>query len=36
MLPQSGNHIGDTWVIGETPWVWLVAPGAAHADWIDP
>ena len=36
MVPQESNSIGDTWVVGETPWVWLVAPGAAQADWIDP
>ena len=36
MLPQSGNAIGDTWVVGGTPYVWMVAPGAAQADWIDP
>src|SRR5215469_14948500 len=29
MLPQSGNALGDTWIIGQTPWVWVVAPGAA-------
>jgi hypothetical protein len=36
MLPQSGNQIGDTWVVGRTPWVWIWTPGAARADWIDP
>jgi hypothetical protein len=36
MLPSSGNYIGDTWVVGDTPWLWLAAPGATHADWIDP
>jgi hypothetical protein len=36
MLPPSGNALGDIWVVGDTPWVWLFAPGAAHADWIDP
>jgi len=36
MLPSSGNQIGDMWVIGQTPWVWIWAPGATHADWIDP
>jgi hypothetical protein len=36
MLPASGKHIGDTWVVGDTPWVWIWAPGAAQADWIDP
>jgi hypothetical protein len=36
MLPQSGNLLGDMWVAGDTPWVWIWAPGAARADWIDP
>ena len=36
MLPASGNQLGDTWVVGETPWVWIWAPGASQADWIDP
>ena len=36
MLPATGNSLGDTWAIGENFWVWLVAPGAARADWFDP
>jgi hypothetical protein len=36
VLPSSGNSIGDTWIVGQTPWVWIRAPGAAQADWIDP
>jgi hypothetical protein len=36
MLPASGNRLGDTWVVGDMPWVWIWAPGAARADWIDP
>jgi hypothetical protein len=36
MLPSSGNQLGDTWVVGETPWAWIWAPGAAKLDWIDP
>jgi hypothetical protein len=36
MLPSSGNAQGDTWVVGDTPWVWIWAPGAVQADWIDP
>ena len=36
MLPSSGNALGDTWGVGDTPWVWIWAPGAARADWIDP
>jgi hypothetical protein len=36
MLPTNGNALGDTWIVGETPFVWIWAPGAARADWIDP
>jgi hypothetical protein len=36
MLPMSGNAIGDTWVIGDSAWVWVAAPGAGTANWIDP
>jgi hypothetical protein len=36
MLPTSGNALGDTWVIGDSAWVWIVAPGAGTANWIDP
>jgi hypothetical protein len=36
MLPSSGNALGETWVVGETPWIWIWAPGATRADWIDP
>jgi hypothetical protein len=32
MLPSSGNALGGTWVVGDTPWVWIWAPGAARAD----
>jgi hypothetical protein len=40
-LPATGE-LGDTWFVegGEgtedTMWVWLVAPGTTHAQWIDP
>ena len=36
LLPSSGNLLGDMWVVGDTPWVWIWAPSAARADWIDP
>jgi len=36
MLPMFGNAIGDTWVIGDSAWVWVAAPGAGTANWIDP
>jgi hypothetical protein len=36
MLPMFGNAIGDTWVIEDSAWVWVAAPGAGSANWIDP
>jgi hypothetical protein len=36
MLPANGNQLGDTWVVGDTAWVWLTQPGATQASWIDP
>jgi hypothetical protein len=36
LLPQSGNQLGDTWVVGHTPWVWIVAPGWSQPLWVDP
>jgi hypothetical protein len=35
-LPRSGNAIGDTWVIGRTPWLWLTVPGTTSPTWVDP
>jgi hypothetical protein len=35
-LPMSGNAIGDTWVVRDSVWVWVAAPGASSANWIDP
>jgi hypothetical protein len=35
MLPSVGNALGDTWVIGDKAWVWIVALGPDPADWID-
>lgn len=36
-LPVTGNHVGDTWVVGDNhEWVWLTAPGSSQATWIDP
>jgi hypothetical protein len=26
MLPMSGNAIGNTWVIGDSAWMWVAAP----------
>jgi hypothetical protein len=36
MLPASGNAIGDTWVVGDSAWVWVAAPDTGSANWIDP
>jgi hypothetical protein len=36
MLPTSGNAIGDTWVVGDSAWVWVAAPGTGSANWVDP
>ena len=36
MLPSSGNALGGMWVVGDNAWLWVAAPGAAQADWIDP
>ena len=35
-LPSHRNQIGDMYLVGNVPFVWLFAPGATHADWIDP
>jgi hypothetical protein len=34
-LPRIG-HVGDTWLVGTTPWIWLTVPGTAAPTWIDP
>ena len=36
LLPRTGNHIGDTWIVGNVPWVWITAPGTTAPAWIDP
>jgi hypothetical protein len=36
LLPASGNAIGDAWAVGDAAWVWIAAPGAPSAKWIDP
>jgi hypothetical protein len=35
-LPSHPNQIGDMYLVGNVPWVWIFAPGASRADWIDP
>ena len=36
MPPIAGNAIGDTWMVGDTPWIWLITPGTAAPQWVDP
>ena len=36
LLPIHRNAIGDMFVVNGVPWVWIWAPGAARADWIEP
>jgi hypothetical protein len=35
-LPQSGNSIGDTWIVNSVPWVWITVPGTTVPTWVDP
>ena len=35
-LPTSGNTIGDTWLVENTPWVWITVPGTTAPTWVDP
>jgi hypothetical protein len=35
-LPSHPNQIGDMYLVGNVPFVWLFAPGASRAGWIDP
>jgi hypothetical protein len=34
-LPRIGQ-IGDTWLVGKTPWIWLTVPGTSSPTWVDP
>jgi len=34
-LPRVG-HIGDLYVVGTTPWIWVQVPGTAAPTWVDP
>jgi hypothetical protein len=36
MLPQHGNQIDDTYLVANTPWIWLVTPGTRVPQWVDP
>ena len=35
-LPTKGNTIGDTWLVENTPWIWLTVPGTTAPTWVDP
>jgi hypothetical protein len=35
-LPSHRNAIGDMYLVKGVPFVWVFAPGAQQADWIDP
>jgi hypothetical protein len=35
-LPSHRNAIGDMYLVGNVPFVWLFPPGASRADWIEP
>jgi hypothetical protein len=35
-LPTHRNAISDMYLVAGVPFVWIWAPGASHADWIDP
>jgi hypothetical protein len=35
-LPFHRNTIGDMYLVCNVPFVWLFAPGASRAGWIDP
>jgi len=35
-LPSHHNAIGDMYVVQGVPFVWVFAPGATNANWIDP
>ena len=34
-LPQIG-HIGDMYVVANTPWIWIRVPGTPAPTWVDP
>jgi hypothetical protein len=35
-LPQAGNVIGDTWLVENTPWIWIIVPGTTAPTRVDP
>jgi hypothetical protein len=34
-LPRAG-HIGDMYVVGSVPWIWIQVPGTTAPTWVDP
>jgi hypothetical protein len=34
-LPRVG-HIGDMYVVGSVPWIWIQVPGTSAPMWVDP
>jgi hypothetical protein len=34
-LPRAG-HIGDMYVVGDVPWIWIQVPGTSAPTWVDP
>ena len=34
-LPRIGR-IGDMWLVGDVPWIWIQAPETTAPTWIDP
>ena len=34
-LPRVG-HIGDMYVVMDTPWIWVTVPGTTAPTWVDP
>jgi hypothetical protein len=34
-LPRAG-HIGDMYVVEQTPWIWIQVPGTTAPTWVDP
>jgi hypothetical protein len=35
-LPQFGNSIGDCYIVGSVPYVWITVPGGGAPSWVDP
>jgi hypothetical protein len=35
-LPPQGRFFGEEWFVGNTPWIWMLRPGAITPSWVDP